>query len=112
MLAELERLNDVSMDHVAQYQHLATEAAETEAAYKALKAKAVLMAKANGVKGIAEAEYHADATPEIAGAYQERLVAAAKADACREALRSIRTNQDALRTAVASHRSPIQGPGM
>lgn len=111
VLREMERLNDLSMEKVREYQGLAEAAAGAEAAHKALRAKRVLIAKASGVKSIAEAEYAAEADPVVAQAYQDRLILGAQADACREALRSIRTNQDGLRTAAASHRSPISGPG-
>lgn len=111
VLEEMERLNDLSLQKVQEYQTLAVQAAQAEATHKALKAKRILMAKANGVRSIAEAEYTAEADPEIAEAYLKRLTTEAQADAVREALRSIRTNQDGLRTAAASHRSPISGPG-
>jgi hypothetical protein len=111
VLAEMERLNDLSMEKVAEYQGLAVKAAEAEATHKALRAKRALTAKASGVKSVAEAEMTSEADPEVAQAYLDRLVLAAQADACREALRSIRTNQDGLRTAAASHRDQISGPG-
>lgn len=111
VLSEMERLNDLSLEKVQEYSAAAERAAEAEAAHKALRAKRVLLAKANGVRSIAEAEYTAEADPDVAQAYLERLTTGAVADAIREALRSIRTNQDGLRTAAASHRSPIQGPG-
>lgn len=111
ILAELERLGDQALEIAAEYLALATEAAETEAAHKALRAKRVLLAKARGVKSISEAESVSEADPDVAEAYVARLVAAAKADATRETLRTIRTIQDGLRTAVASHRTPVVGPG-
>lgn len=111
VLAEMERLNDLSMEKVREYQTLSTQAAEAEAAHKALRAKRTLVAKAAGVKSISEAELTAEADEIVSKAYMDRLVLAAQADACREALRSIRTNQDGLRTAAASHRGPISGPG-
>ena len=111
VLSEMERLNDLSMEKVAEYQDLAVRAAEAEATHKAKRAKRTLIAKAGGVRSLGEAEATAEADDAVAEAYQDRLVLAAQADACREALRSIRTNQDGLRTAAASHRSPISGPG-
>lgn len=111
VLAEMERLNDLSMEKVREYQDISVKAAEAEASHKAMRAKRALVAKANGVKSISEAEMTAEADETVAQAYMDRLVLAAQADACREALRSIRTNQDGLRTAAASHRSPISGPG-
>lgn len=111
VLAELERLNDLSLQKVQEYAQAAQAAADAEATHKAMRAKRVLLAKANGVRSIAEAEYTAEADDDVAQAYMERLTTAAVADAVRESLRSIRTNQDGLRTAAASHRSPIQGPG-
>jgi hypothetical protein len=111
VLEELERLGDLSLEYVAAYQGAATLAAEAEATHKALRAKRVLLAKANGVKSIAEAEYVAEADEDVADAYMGRLTSAAQADALREAMRSVRTNQDGLRTAAASHRGPVVGPG-
>jgi hypothetical protein len=109
VLFELERLNDASMEATNRYAAEAQDAARAEADYKRLKAKRVLIAKATGVRGIAEAEYTADADDEVATAYMERLTKAAQADATRERLRSIRTNQEVLRTAAASNRQPVVG---
>ena len=111
VLLEMERLNDLSLQKVQEYQVAAVRAAEAEATHKALRAKRVLLAQANGTKAVAAAEYVAEADEEVAQAYLERLTTNAVADTIREALRSIRTNQDGLRTAAASHRQPIQGPG-
>lgn len=111
VLEEMERLNDLSLQKVGEAQTLLYRAAEAEAHHKALRAKRVLMAKASGVKSIAEAEYTAEADETVAMAYLERLTSSAQAEAVKEALRSIRTNQDGLRTAAASHRAPVSGPG-
>lgn len=111
VLLEMERLNDLSLQKVTEYASAAVRAAEAEAAHKALRAKRVLLAKANGVRSIAEAEYTAEADEDVADAYLQRLTTNAVAETVREALRSIRTNQDGLRTAAASHRAPINGPG-
>ena len=111
VLLEMERLNDLSLSKVQEYDQAAVKAAEAEALHKALRAKRALLAKANGVRSISEAELTAEADDDVADAYLQRLVTAAQADAIKEALRSIRTNQDGLRTAAASHRAPINGPG-
>lgn len=107
MLTEMERLADLSDDTVAAYKAQAVEAAEAEALHKSLRARRILRAQAmqTGRTSIAAAEVVAEADGDVADAYQDRLVKAAVADATREALRTIRTNQDALRTAAASHRS-------
>lgn len=104
VLAELERLHFLSLEKVQEYESMAVTAAEAEATHKAMRAKRVLLAKANGVKSIAEAEYTAEADDDVAQAYLQRLASGATAEAIREALRSIRTNQEALRTMAASHR--------
>lgn len=110
VLEELERLNDMSLAAVREYEDAAQAAANAEADHKRLRAVTVLKAKAqHGIRGIGEAEYHAEANDEVASAYQLRLTTAATADAIRERLRSIRTNQEALRTAAASNRSPVTG---
>jgi hypothetical protein len=113
VLEELERLSDLSMATVADYSLHAREAAEAEADHKRLRAKRILLAKSNGeTKAQAAAEVIAEADDEVAAAYHRRLVSAAMADVDRESLRSIRTNQEALRTAAASARDGVVGPGM
>lgn len=109
VLLELERLNDLSLDKVSEYEDAAKQAAYAEAEHKALRAKRVLLAKANGIRSIAEAEYTAEADDDVATAYQHRLVSAAVADSIREAMRSIRSNQESLRTMAASRRAPVTG---
>ena len=105
VLGELERLHFLSLEKVQEYETMAVAAAEAEATHKAMRAKRVLIAKATGgVRSIAEAEYTSEADPDVAQAYVQRLTLAAQADATREAMRSIRTNQEALRTMAASHR--------
>ncbi len=111
ILEELELLNDMSMDKAREFAGYAVEAAQAEATHKSMRAKRILTAQMNGTKSISGAEAIADADDAVGQALMERLVATAQADACREALRSIRTNQDGLRTAAASHRTPFAGPG-
>jgi hypothetical protein len=111
LLGELEQLNDLSLEKVREYDTLAVQAAEAEALHKTIRAKAILEAKINGAKSAVDAEARADANERVAEALQHRLVTAAVADACREALRSVRNNQDSLRTAIASHRQMFAGPG-
>lgn len=111
----MERLNDLSMEMVQDYKRLAVAAAQAEADHKRLRAQRILSAKAGAGDGRrvpqGEAETVAEADDHVADAYLMRLVSAAEADATKEALRSIRTNQDGLRTAAASHRDQISGPG-
>lgn len=104
VLDELERLHFMSMERAQAYEGRAVAAAQAEATHKAMRAQRVLLAKAKGVRSIAEAEYTSEADPDVADAYLQRLVLAAQADADKEAMRSIRTNQEALRTMAASHR--------
>jgi hypothetical protein len=112
ILSELERLNDESESKAREYAHAAQAAAEAEAVHKSLRAQTLLHARARQAKPSAvEAEAYADADPEVADAYLKRLTATAVADAIKQALLTIRTNQDSLRTAVASHRQMFQGPG-
>lgn len=111
ILTEMERLNDEAVEMVQKFAALAPEAGAAEATHKAMRAKRVLTARANGVKSISEAEYIAEADDDVAAAYLERLTLAARVEALREALRTIRTNQDNLRTAAASARDQISGPG-
>lgn len=114
VLEEMERLADMSMEMAADYKGQAVEAAEAEALHKSLRARRILQAQAThaGNTGrapsMALAEVTAEADNAVADALQDRLVKSAIADSTRETLRSVRTNQDALRTAAASHRtSPI-----
>lgn len=109
VLLEMERLSDESMQRAADFAIQAVLAAQAEATHKAMRARRQLLARANGIKSMAEAEVIAEADDDVAGAYMDRLVSAATADACREAMRSIRTNIEAMRTAVASHRVAGQG---
>jgi hypothetical protein len=114
VLAEMERLADLSMETVADYAVHSAEAARAEAAYKSLRARKVLTYRAASTSSrpsIAEAENAADADDEVAAAYLLRLTTAAAADTDREALRSIRANLEALRTAAASAREGVRGPG-
>lgn len=117
VLGELERLNDLSMDKVREFQGLAVEAAEAEATHKAMRAKRVLKAQADAKTNtgksmsVAQAEVVAEADDDVAAAYFQRLSSGALAEACRESMRSIRSNQEALRTAAASARDSVTGPG-
>lgn len=116
VLAELERLSDKAMDDVAAYADAAQAAAVAEADHKRLRARAVLLAQAlpsptGGKMSVAGAEYTADADDEVATAYLLRLTTAAQQDSIRESLRTIRENQNALRTAAASAREGVAGPG-
>lgn len=111
VLDELERLNDESERQVREYLDLATAAAEAEVTHKSLRANRILRARAEGARSHAEAETIAEADPDVAEAYLDRMVAEAKADACKQTLLTIRNNQDGLRTAVASHRNMFTGPG-
>lgn len=117
VLEELESLNDFSMAQAREFKALAVEAAEAEATHKAMRAKAVLKVQANGKAAtgksvsVAQAEVHAEADDDVAAAYFDRLRTAALAEACRENLRTIRSNQEALRTAAASARDGVTGPG-
>lgn len=113
VLTELERLNDLSMSLVDDFRNQAVQAAEAEAAHKALRAKRVLLAQTRGQEGegrrmsVAQAETVAEADQDVAEAYRHRLITNALAEATREAMRTVRNNQDALRTAAASHRTPV-----
>lgn len=111
VLAEMERLNARSMDLVNDLAIALPERAAAEVAHKTARAKRILLAKLNGVKSIAEAEYIAEADDDVASLHLARLSKDAEAEALREALRSIRVNQDALRTAAASARDGVTGPG-
>ena len=114
VLAELEHFADLSMATVAEFAVQAQDAARAEAEHKRLRARKVLTAKAASASSrpsIAEAEFVAEADDEVAAAYLQRLLTAAAVETSREALRSIRTNQEALRTAAASARDGVVGPG-
>jgi hypothetical protein len=111
VLAEMEHLNNMSMDLVGDFTMAAPERAAAEAAHKLARAKRILRARHNGVKSMAEAEVIAEADDDVSALYAERLNKDALVESIREALRSIRVNQDALRTAAASARDGVTGPG-
>lgn len=111
VLEELERLSDLSMDQAREYGEAAQRSAAAEADHKRLRARRILRAQAEGTKAISAAEVVAEADDEVATAYLERLTSAARTDSIRETLRSIRENQNALRTAAASARDGVVGPG-
>ena len=111
VLAELERLSDLSMERAREFGEQAVAAASAEANHKRLRARRILLAKAEGERSTAGAEVVAEADETVANAYHDRLVTAAVADATRESMRSIRENQNALRTAAASARDGVVGPG-
>lgn len=113
VLTEMEALNDLSMETVQAYTAAAQESAMAEVTHKSMRAKTILRHKASGPRvSMSEAEVYAEADDDVAAAYLQRLAAFAHADALKEKLRSIRNNQDGLRTAAASHRTPFSGPGM
>lgn len=117
VLAELERLSDLSMATVAEYAVQAQDAARAEAEHKRLRATAILQfqARARGQStrvSVAQAEVEAEADGGVSYAYLLRLTTAAAAETSREVLRSIRTNQESMRTAAASARDGVVGPGM
>lgn len=111
VLAEMERLNNMSMDLVSDFTIAAPERAAAEAAHKLARAKRTLLARHNGVKSMAEAEMISEADDDVSVLYAERLNKDALVESIREALRSVRVNQDALRTAAASARDGVTGPG-
>ena len=111
VLAEMERLNNVSMSLVSDFTMAAPDRAAAEAAHKLARAKRILKARHNGVKSMAEAEVIAEADDDVSALYLARLNQDAVVESIREALRSVRVNQDALRTAAASARDGVTGPG-
>lgn len=111
VLAEMERLNEESMKLVRDFTLAAPARAQAEAKHKTARAQRQLRARAEGVTSMAEAEAIAEGDPEVANLYADRLHQDAILEAIRESLRSIRTNQDALRTAAASARDAISAPG-
>lgn len=116
VLGELERLSDASMEKAADYAIAAQEAAMAEATHKRERAKAALRAqvamRANGERvSAAQADLVVEADDEISSLFLERLATAAHVDSLKESMRSIRTNQEALRTAAASARDGVVGPG-
>ena len=111
VLAEMERLNDQSMEVAHDLAIILPERAAAEVAHKVARAKRILAAKHQGVRGINEAEYIAEADENVAALWLERLGKDAEVEALRELLRTIRTNQDGLRTAAASARDGVTGPG-
>lgn len=117
VLGELEALADMSMATVADYARASEQRAHAEAEHKRLRARAILQHQAAGRAestrvSVAQAETMAEADDDVSAAYLQRLVTDASADSLKQALLSIRTNQEALRTAAASARDGVVGPGM
>lgn len=109
-MSALDRLGAVSRDYqaaVAEYGPLAEAAAHAEAEHKRERAKAVLAAKAQTSERMshAEAETRAEADDRIADLYRDRLVTAAKADACRERLRQLKEQVAVGRSYVVQERA-------
>lgn len=111
VLAEMERLNAMSEGLVQAFTIAAPARAAAEAAHKTARAQRILLARHNGVRTMAEADAISEADPEVATLYADRLNQDAVVESLREALRSLRTNQDALRTLAASARDGVTGPG-
>lgn len=86
------------------YPAVADAAARAEAAHKTARAKAILRARAEGCRSMAEAEVAAEADDRIASLYLERLTTRAKADAHLEKLRQLRSQADAARSYQAAER--------
>lgn len=107
--SEILRLSEYLESQTHEYASLARKAGEDEATYKALAAKrrlaAMMSPMPDGRKATATwAADVADADEDVAGSYLERRISEAEADACREAMRTTRTQLDALRTIAANQR--------
>jgi len=79
-------------------------AARAEAAHKTARAKAILRARADGCRSMAEAEVQAEADDHIADLLMTRLTTRAKADAHLEKLRQLRSQSEAARSYQAAER--------
>ena len=81
------------------------EAAETEAAHKAARARRVLKAMhEEGVKSVAMAENIAEADDCVADLYSKRLIAAALAEASKQKIYSLREAIGLERSRMANER--------
>lgn len=117
VLGELEALADMSMATAADYAHASERRARAEAEHKRLRARTILSVQATATGqgkrvSVAQAETESEADDAVSNAYLQRLLTDAEADSLKQALLSIRTNQEALRTAAASARDGVVGPGM
>lgn len=97
--AEIGRLSDILESKTNEFAVLARAAAESEVAHKTARAKALLTSNGRS-SDLREAE--ADAATE--DQHLKRKIDEAVADACREAMRSLRTQLEALRTLAANLR--------
>jgi hypothetical protein len=108
MTDPVDHLGNVSRQYqirATDYEAIAIAAAEAEASHKSARARAILRAKAEGERvSHATAETEAEADPEVARLYLERLVAAAKADAAKEQLKQLNTQNANGRTMVVNAR--------
>lgn len=108
MTDALAHLGNVSRQYqikAAEYGGVLVAAARAEAAHKSARAQAILSAMAEGERvSHAKAETVAEADETIASLYQERLVAAAIAEAHRAQLSQLREQVATGRTLAASAR--------
>lgn len=100
--SELRRLTAILEERTDDFAGLLRRAAESEVAYRIGYAHALLMA--DGTVPQREAR----ATLDTAELLQERRIAEALADACRESIRSARAQLDAVRSISASVRSAME----
>jgi hypothetical protein len=99
---ELLRLTAVLEERTAEFAVLLRRAAEAEVAYKIGYAQSLLMAD-----GTVQAR-ESRATLDTAGLLEDRRIAEALAESCRESIRSTRTQLDAVRSISASVRSAME----
>ena len=101
----------------AEYRKLATLAAESEAAYKAARAKRRLQARADGeARTAGEAENVADADEYVADLHMAYLTNEAAAEACKQSLYSLRARLSYGQTLIGAEReadkqAAMSGPG-
>ncbi len=101
--SELQRLAAHLERRTDELAGLLTEAAEAEANYRAERARAILTAN-----GKTAEVRNAQADRAVTHLHHHRLTTAAVADACRESIRSTRSQLDAVRSMSASIRSVLE----
>jgi hypothetical protein len=100
---ELQRLASHLENRTEEFGGLLTAAAEAEASYRSERARALLTAD-----GKTAEIRNAQADHSVEHLLHERLITAAVADACRESIRSTRSQLDAVRSMSASVRSAME----
>ena len=101
----LRRINEEYRRLAGTYKNVAREAASSNAEHKSKRAQKIILIKdASPGMSHAEATARAEADPEIAALYQDRMLKASVADSLKEKLRQLKEEVPSARTDVVNER--------